>query len=201
VPRLVSRSRWVASDLCDDTAAPRTRITSWVDVGHVSRVRKKVSSAFTGPGCARNVKDRHWGVAFGAAPLRCLIVDDNAGFRDTARRLLERDGLAVVGVASTLAEALSSARKLKPDVTLIDVHLGPDSGFDLVRRLRQEQWTARAALILTSAGWNEEFAERSTATAADGFVPKSALSGDRIRELARLDGRRCSAVGEKGDRG
>jgi DNA-binding NarL/FixJ family response regulator len=129
-----------------------------------------------------------------------LIVDDNATFRDTARRLLERDGLAVVGMASTIAEGLRSARELKPDVTLVDVHLGEESGFELARRLRQERPSASTAVILTSADPEQEFLQRGAAIPADGFVPKSALSGDRIRELAELGGGQRSAVGEEGDR-
>ncbi|MDQ1484341.1 MAG: hypothetical protein QOJ62_34, partial [Actinomycetota bacterium] len=111
---------------------------------------RRVSSTFTGLGCAEDGQDRHWGVDLGRAPLRCLIVDDSETFRDAARRLLERDGLAVVGMASTLAEGLRSARDLKPDVTLIDVHLGAESGFDLARRLREERPSASTAVILTS---------------------------------------------------
>jgi DNA-binding NarL/FixJ family response regulator len=132
--------------------------------------------------------------------LRCLIVDDSATFRDAARRLLERDGLAVVGVASTIAEGLRSARELEPDVTLVDVHLGAESGFELARRLRQERWSASAAVILISADSGQEFVQRNAAIPADGFVSKSALSGDRIRELAELGDGQRSAVGEKGDR-
>jgi two-component system, NarL family, nitrate/nitrite response regulator NarL len=132
--------------------------------------------------------------------LRCLIVDDSAMFCDAARRLLERDGLAVVGVASTIAEGLRSAQELKPDVTLVDVHLGAESGFELARRLRQERWSASAAVILTSADPGQEFVQHNAAVPADGFVPKSALSGDRIRELAELGGGQRSAAGEKGDR-
>jgi two-component system, NarL family, nitrate/nitrite response regulator NarL len=131
--------------------------------------------------------------------LRCLIVDDSEIFQATARRLLERDGLAVVGVASTIAEGLRSAQELKPDVTLVDVHLGAESGFDLARRLRQEHWSTGAAVILTSADPEQEFVECTATIPADGFVRKSALSGDRIRELAGLGGGQWSAVGEKGD--
>jgi two-component system, NarL family, nitrate/nitrite response regulator NarL len=134
------------------------------------------------------------------APLRCLIVDDSECFRDAACRLLERDGLAIVGVASTIAEGMRSARELKPDVTLVDVHLGAESGFELARRLRQERPSASAAVILTSADPEQEFAERHAGIPADGFVPKSALSGNRIRELAGLGGGQRSAVGEERDR-
>jgi DNA-binding NarL/FixJ family response regulator len=83
-------------------------------------------------------------------------------------------------------------------VTLIDVHLGAESGFDLARRLRQEHASTSAAVILTSADPESEFIDCEGALPADGFVAKSALSGDRIRELAGLDEGRRSAVGEKG---
>jgi DNA-binding NarL/FixJ family response regulator len=129
--------------------------------------------------------------------LRCLIVDDSEAFRDVARRLLERDGLAIVGVASTIAEGLSSARELKPDVTLVDVHLGAESGFDLARRLRHEQQPTSSTVILTSADPEQEFAESNASIWADGFLPKSALSGDRIRELAGL-GQRSAVSGRRG---
>ena len=67
--------------------------------------------------------------------LRCLIVDDNASFLDAATNLLEREGLDVVGVASTSDEALRQAEELRPDVVLVDIMLGTESGFDLARRL------------------------------------------------------------------
>jgi hypothetical protein len=62
--------------------------------------------------------------------LRLLIVDDNAHFLRAARTLLEREGVRVVAVASTSAEAVRLARELRPDVTLLDIDLGNESGFD-----------------------------------------------------------------------
>jgi DNA-binding NarL/FixJ family response regulator len=63
--------------------------------------------------------------------LRTLIVDDNASFLAAARDLLEREGIAVVGVASTSDEAVRRAAEMRPDVTLVDVYLGEESGLDL----------------------------------------------------------------------
>src|SRR4029079_4666577 len=68
-------------------------------------------------------------------PVRCLIVDDNLGFLEAARKLLEREGLSIAGVASTSAEALREAELLRPDVVLVDVSLGEESGLELARRL------------------------------------------------------------------
>jgi DNA-binding NarL/FixJ family response regulator len=61
-----------------------------------------------------------------------LIVDDNPGFLEAARTLLEQEGLQVVGVASTGAEAVQRAAELHPDVTLVGIDLieaSPALGF------------------------------------------------------------------------
>ena len=70
-----------------------------------------------------------------AMTLRCLIVDDSPSFLRAARGLLERQGIAVVGTASTSDEAVALAAELRPDVTLLDIDLGGESGFELVQRL------------------------------------------------------------------
>ena len=67
--------------------------------------------------------------------LRCLLVDDSTHFLEAASKLLEAQGLAVVGVASTSAEALTRVRELEPDVTIVDVDLNGESGFDLAWQL------------------------------------------------------------------
>ena len=67
--------------------------------------------------------------------MRCLLVDDNEAFVETARRVLEPDGVRVAGTASTIGEALLRASELQPDVVLVDIMLGDENGFDLARRL------------------------------------------------------------------
>ena len=67
--------------------------------------------------------------------LRCLLVDDNPEFLETARRLLEQQGISVVGIAANSAEAVERAAELQPDVVLIDVHLGKENGLQLARRI------------------------------------------------------------------
>jgi DNA-binding NarL/FixJ family response regulator len=116
-------------------------------------------------------------------PLRCLIVDDSPVFLKAASRFLERDGVAVVGVASTIAEALRSVEALCPDVTLVDVYLGRESGFDLVEQLHRGGWCSRSAVILTSTHNPQDFAEMIETSSAVGFLPKLALSSSAIREL------------------
>jgi CheY-like chemotaxis protein len=61
----------------------------------------------------------------------CLIVDDNIDYLQTARTLLEREGLDVVGLATGSAEALQRVSELRPSVVLVDIYLGEASGLDL----------------------------------------------------------------------
>jgi DNA-binding NarL/FixJ family response regulator len=113
--------------------------------------------------------------------LRCLIVDDSPRFLDAARGLLERQGITVVGVASNSADALRRAGELRPDVTLLDLDLGGESGLELARRLHGQPGPAPVILISTHA--EQDYAELIAASPAIGFLPKTTLSGDAIRGL------------------
>jgi CheY-like chemotaxis protein len=117
------------------------------------------------------------------AMLRCLIVDDSLRFLDAARGLLEGQGVAVVGVASTAAEALRRVEELRPDVTLLDLDLGGESGLELARRLHGQAGPAPAPVILISTHAEQDYAELIAASPAIGFLPKTALSADAIRGL------------------
>jgi CheY-like chemotaxis protein len=115
--------------------------------------------------------------------LRSLIVDDNARFLSAARTLLEREGVAVVGVASSCAEAVELAGELQPDVALVDIDLGDESGFDVARRLAALNGPERAPVVLISAYPETDFAELIAASPAVGFLAKSDVSARRIREV------------------
>lgn len=115
--------------------------------------------------------------------MRCLIVDDNSRFLHAVRGLLEREGIVVVGVASSIAEALRQAGELRPDVALVDIDLGGESGFELVRRLHGAAGLPPMPVILMSAHAGEDYVDLIAASSAVGFLPKIRLSGDTIRGL------------------
>lgn len=121
-------------------------------------------------------------VAFGI-----LIVDDDRLFLEAVRGLLERQGLRVVGVAATSAEALRRAEELRPEVVLVDIMLGGESGFDLARRLAGQQGGGGPVVILISTHAEADFADLIAESPAAGFVPKQKLSGRAIRRI--IDGR------------
>jgi DNA-binding NarL/FixJ family response regulator len=117
-----------------------------------------------------------------------LIVDDSPGFLRVARTLLEQEGLQIVGVASTGAEALQDAADLHPDVTLLDIDLGAESGFAVAQWLVDDPDLDPGVLILISAHAHEDLADLIEASAATGFLPKSALSATAIETLVRAAG-------------
>jgi CheY-like chemotaxis protein len=125
--------------------------------------------------------------------LRCLIVDDNADFLTAARVLLNRQGISVVGVASTGSEALQRADELRPDVALVDIDLGYESGFDVARLLAETPHLEPLPVVLISTYAENDFADLIAASTAVGFVSKSDLSGKAIADvLAGSDDGRLS---------
>ena len=115
--------------------------------------------------------------------LRCLIVDDNEEFLESASRLLSAQGLEVVGGATSGAEAVRLAQTLGPDVALVDVQLGDEDGLEVTRRLAADAREMRIILISTHP--ENELSELIAGSPAVGFLPKTALGADAIAEMLR----------------
>lgn len=115
-------------------------------------------------------------------PVRCLLIDDCRTFLDAARDVLDRDGVAVAGTASTIAEALRQVSVLSPDVAVVDIGLGDESGFDLAIDLAERG----IPVILTSTSAESDYAELIAESPAAGFLPKAELSAARVRRLLGL---------------
>ena len=114
--------------------------------------------------------------------MRCLLVDDNEAFVETARRVLEANGVLVTGTAANTAEAVLRVSELRPDLILIDVMLGNENGFDLARRLAELD-ARDPAVIMISSGTEDDYADLMAETSALGFLTKSKLSAEGIRRL------------------
>jgi DNA-binding NarL/FixJ family response regulator len=114
-----------------------------------------------------------------------VIVDDDEAFIRAAHAVLERDGVTVAGAASNCAEAVMRAEALRPDVVLIDIRVGEESGFDVARRLADNNHAV--ALIMTSTYSAADYADLIAESPAAGFVPKAQLSGAAIRRVLGMD--------------
>ena len=115
--------------------------------------------------------------------MRCLLVDDSVLFLEEARRTLEQEGISVVGVATTGAEARALIAAEPAELLLLDIGLGDESGLELLRRLASESRLGSMRVVLISARGVADFEELIDASAAAGFVPKAELSARAIYDV------------------
>jgi len=110
-----------------------------------------------------------------------LIVDDHSAFRSRARRMLEADGYTVVGEAGDGASAIEAARRLAPDLVLLDLQLPDRSGFAVAAEITAA--TSSPAVVMTSTRDGSDFAAMARRNGARGFLHKELLSGDVLERM------------------
>jgi DNA-binding NarL/FixJ family response regulator len=115
-----------------------------------------------------------------------LIVDDHSHFRAWARVMLEEGGYGVVGEAADGGSAVDAARRLRPEVVLLDVQLPGMDGFEVARRLCAERWCP--AIVLTSTREASDYGERLARSGVLGFVAKDDLSAQALDGLLDASG-------------
>lgn len=111
-------------------------------------------------------------------PWTVLIVDDHRGFRTGARALLEAEGFDVLGEATDGRDALEQARRLRPQVVLLDVQLPGLDGFAVAEALAGRD---RAPIVvLVSSRARLDYGNRVDESCAHGFIAKADLSGETL---------------------
>jgi DNA-binding NarL/FixJ family response regulator len=110
-----------------------------------------------------------------------LIVDDHAGFRSSARALLEADGFDVLGEAADGESAVEQARRLRPQVVLLDIQLPGMDGFAVAESLSAEP--SSPAIVFISSRGRSVYRRRLESTPARGFITKSEFSGECLSSL------------------
>ena len=109
---------------------------------------------------------------------RTLIVDDSEQFLASAERLLGLGGVTIVGTTKSGSEAVRLAEELQPDVALVDIDLGGESGLDLARELAA--LVPAPIVLLISTHTEAEVGEMVDASPATGFIPKSRLDAAAV---------------------
>ena len=115
-----------------------------------------------------------------ARPPTVLVVDDDASLRLLCRVNLELDGYRVLE-AHQVAEAEELLRSEAVDLVLLDVHVGPDSGIDLMRAVREQGGAPPIVLVTGSARLDAE-----TQAEADGVVGKPFRLEELLGVVRRL---------------
>jgi DNA-binding NarL/FixJ family response regulator len=126
-------------------------------------------------------------VTASATPRRVVLVDDHPIVREGLVQLFERSGeYRVVAAVGDAPAALAALGREVPDVFLLDIVLGEDSGFDLLREV-QARWPELPVVVLSM---HEEtiFAERALRAGARGYVSKHEATEVLLVALERVLG-------------
>jgi len=113
--------------------------------------------------------------------VRCLLIDDSREFLASAARLLESQGVEVVGCATSTREALELVAELEPELALVDIELADEDGIALAQQL--EARAPRTRVVLISAYDPADVDELVVDSGAAGFLPKSRLGAAAIAAL------------------
>ncbi|WP_410613670.1 response regulator [Amycolatopsis sp. lyj-109] len=115
-------------------------------------------------------------------PVRVLLVDDQALFREALATLLAtHDGIDVVGEAGNGAEALREAAELAPDVVLMDLRMPVLDGVAATRRLRAEHANVRVIALTTFDDDEDVFA--ALRAGAVGYLLKDVSSARLVEAV------------------
>ena len=122
------------------------------------------------------------------APVRLLIADDHPAARESLVRAVRDADIEVVAVLGDGRSALLEARRLKPDVALLDLRMPEMSGSEVARELRRDG--SSTLVIILSAFDEPSLVESALSAGAIAFLSKEATA-DEISGLVA----RCGARG------
>ncbi len=113
--------------------------------------------------------------------MRVLLADDHPLFRAGVASLLRASGVEVVGEAGDGAEALEQARRLKPDLVLMDITMPGGDGLEATRRIKAELPATRVVMVTVSDDDDDLF--EAVRSGADGYLLKNMSEEDLSRTL------------------
>jgi DNA-binding NarL/FixJ family response regulator len=117
-----------------------------------------------------------------AEPIRLLLADDHTLFRQGLRSLLANHArLRIVGEAADTQDAIRQARRLKPDIILMDLHMPGGGGLEATRTLRAE--LPDISIVILTVSESEEDLLASLRAGAKGYLLKTSEFDQLLRSL------------------
>ena len=114
--------------------------------------------------------------------IRLLLVDDHAVVRSGLKMLLENErDVEIIGEASSAAEAIDVATRLKPNVILMDIGLPDLSGIDATREIKKR--ISDVSIVALTIHEDEEYFFKMLEAGASGYVPKRAAPDELITAI------------------
>ncbi|SDT43607.1 DNA-binding response regulator, NarL/FixJ family, contains REC and HTH domains [Friedmanniella luteola] len=114
-----------------------------------------------------------------------LVVDDHRSFAEMLAAALDgAPGLRCVGLAGSAAEGVALARKLQPDIVVMDIQMPREDGLVATSRVREVAPDALVAVLTAHA--SPEWVGRAAQAGASAFVPKNGSLQEMLDVLAGL---------------
>jgi DNA-binding NarL/FixJ family response regulator len=115
-------------------------------------------------------------------PIKVLIADDHALFREGLRMLLTQEsGIQVVGEATQGDEALSMAEALEPDILLLDIRMPKVDGLTVLPKIREK--SPRTKVLILSAFFEDDLIIEAMQNGAKGYLLKEATYKDLVKAI------------------
>lgn len=118
---------------------------------------------------------------------KVLVADDKATSRELVRTVLEKAGYELYEAASG-ADAVRTAKEVKPDLIILDLHMPELDGFAVLEELRREVAFTELPILALTASAMQGDRERALAIGFTGYITKPIRLGDLRNEVARLLG-------------
>jgi two-component system NarL family response regulator len=127
----------------------------------------------------------------GTAPIRVMIVDDHPVVREGIARIISNEPrMELVGEAGSAQDAIQLYRKVRPDITLMDMRMPDANGAKTIEAIRSEFTNAR--IIILSSFDHEEDIYQAIQAGARGYLLKDSPRNDLISAIVRVHGgERC----------
>lgn len=114
--------------------------------------------------------------------IRVLLADDHQLMRSGVRLMLEREAdLVVVGEASDGREAVTLAKSLKPDVTVMDIGMSNLNGIEAAQQMTRDN--PELAVVMLSMHSDESYVLRALKAGARGYLLKDSAEADLIKAV------------------
>jgi len=121
----------------------------------------------------------------GKPPIRVLIVDDMAETRESLKKLLSfHGGFVVVGEAENGKEAVALAKRLRPDIVLMDINMPVMDGIEATRMISVEMAMTTAVVIISVQG-EQEYLKEAMAAGARGYLVKPFSADELVSAIRR----------------
>lgn len=129
-------------------------------------------------------------------PLKVMLVDDNPNFLQVIQEYLEREGgYRVEEAVEDAAEALSLARKMKPELVVLDLGMPGMTGLEVLPLMRSA--LPKAKIVVMTLLDSDSYRKAALRSGADGFVSKSALKQELLPTISQLIGTSKASVDPK----